>query len=72
MLNPFIGYFCDRPDQVLDRIVEGPWSFGLEKPVSVESLMNCCLNLEDNAENSADNGGLWSFRRNVESPLKTQ
>jgi hypothetical protein len=34
------------------------WNFELEKPLSVQSLIICCGNLEDNAEGSADGGDL--------------
>ena len=34
---------CDRPDRALERIVEGLWNLGLEKPVGVESLVGCTV-----------------------------
>lgn len=42
------------------KIVEGIWKFGLEKRLSVESLLSGCENLENNAQSSADDGGLVS------------
>lgn len=53
-----MGHCCDRPDHVWGMIVEGLWNFGLEKPLSAQSLLSYCGNLEDNAENSADDESL--------------
>lgn len=36
----------------------GLWNFGLEKPLSAQSLMGYCGNLEYNAGSSAEDGGL--------------
>jgi hypothetical protein len=44
----------------LGKIVAGLWNFGLENPWSVQNLINGGKNLEDNAESSANNGGLDS------------
>lgn len=44
---------------VADLIIfgEGIWNFGLEKPLSAQSLMGYCGNLEYNADSSAKDGG---------------
>lgn len=39
----------------LERIVEKLWKFELEKPMSVQMLMNYVRNIEDNVESSEDN-----------------
>lgn len=39
-------------------IIEGFWSFQLERPLSAQSLINCCRNLEDNADRDPDDEGL--------------
>lgn len=52
-------------------IVEGLWNFGLEKPLSAQSLLSYCGNLEDNAENSADDESLaFKVQREVWESLK--
>ena len=49
----------DRPDHFgFGRTEEGLRSFGLKKPLSVESLMGCWESLQDKAESHADGGGL--------------
>jgi hypothetical protein len=37
------GYFYGGHEQVLRRIVEGLWNFGLEKPLSVDSPVGCSV-----------------------------
>jgi hypothetical protein len=45
----------------LGRTVEGLWNFGLEDPFSLKELCGMlCRSLEDNVENSAENGALAS------------
>lgn len=39
-------------------VVEKPSSIGLEKPLSVQSLMSCYGELQVNAKSRADDGGL--------------
>jgi hypothetical protein len=52
--------YCGRSDYViLWRIVEGLWNFGIERPLSVESLVRCWRR-----------PGLWSSRGKFESHLK--
>lgn len=42
------------PTVCLEKIAEGRWNLGLEKPLSVERLMSCYHeNTEDNVESSA-------------------
>ena len=38
--------------------MEGYCIFELGKPLSIQSLMSCCENLEDNTEENAGDGGL--------------
>jgi hypothetical protein len=39
-----MGYCCYRHDHVaFGRIVDGLWNLGLEKPLSVESLVDCSI-----------------------------
>lgn len=37
------GYYCGKTDRVVGRIVEALWNFKLEKPLSVDSSMGCCV-----------------------------
>ena len=38
--------------------MEGLWNFGLEDPSVVKSCQMLCRSLEDNVENTAEDGGL--------------
>lgn len=40
------------------RIIGGFWSLQLERPLSAQSLISCCRNLEDNTDRDPDDGGL--------------
>lgn len=64
---------CDRSDHGLG----GPWfgrtlEFGAEKSLSVQSLLGCCENLEDNAEGNVEDGDLAvKFQmEHLKAPLK--
>lgn len=37
-----MGFCCDRPNHVLKRM-KGLWNWGLEKPMSVQSVMSCTV-----------------------------
>lgn len=54
---PGLRYCCDRFNRLLGRTVGGFLNFSLEEPLGSQSLMGSCRNLEDIAENRADDGG---------------
>lgn len=66
VVTRFTKYYHDRHDYVfffdlyiyIYKIERSFWNFGFGNPLIVLSLMGCCRNLENNAENSAEDRGL--------------